>query len=219
MIPLLLFSLLMAPTVTDEVVLFDGKTLDGWTIVLREPKTPGEKLPDPATVFRVENEAIVCSGKPNGYLATKKSYENYTFTVRWKWAEGATTGNSGVLIHVQDDSTKEWPQSIEAQMKMNFAGDFWLNTPPKVSLKAPAERLDPKSQRHILKTVTAKPLENPVGEWNRLSVESRRGTIRVTVNDVLANEGTESSLTSGRIALQSEGTPVQFSQIRLKPLP
>ena len=42
--------------------------------------------------------------------------------------------------------------------------------------------------------------------------------IKVFVNGQLANHGTEMTITEGAIALQSEGTPIEFKQILLKPL-
>jgi len=38
------------------------------------------------------------------------------------------------------------------------------------------------------------------------------------VNGVLQNEGTDASVTSGWICLQSEGSPIEFRNIYLQPL-
>nr|HPJ80004.1 DUF1080 domain-containing protein [Prolixibacteraceae bacterium] len=57
--------------------------------------------------------------------------------------------------------------------------------------------------------------ENPVGEWNRMVVECVTDTIRVWVNDVLVNEGFNCTATKGQIALQAEGSEVEFRKLEL----
>ena len=39
------------------------------------------------------------------------------------------------------------------------------------------------------------------------------GEIILTINGVVVNEGKEGSLKKGRIALQSEGAPIEFKEI------
>ena len=65
--------------------------------------------------------------KPNGYIRTKDEYENYRLTLEWRWPEGGTPGNNGVLIHTT--TPKElgvWPKSLEVQLAHENAGDFWV---------------------------------------------------------------------------------------------
>jgi hypothetical protein len=61
--------------------------------------------------------------------------------------------------------------------------------------------------------------ERPVGEWNTMKVECRGSEIRVWVNGDLVNHGTGCTASSGRIALQAEGVPVEFRQLSLTRLP
>ena len=60
--------------------------------------------------------------------------------------------------------------------------------------------------------------EKPVGEWNRLEITCKSATIRVKVNGDLVNEATNCSVTRGAICLQSEGAPIEFRNIRIKPI-
>ncbi|HEC42482.1 MAG TPA: hypothetical protein ENI20_06605 [Bacteroides sp.] len=46
----------------------------------------------------------------------------------------------------------------------------------------------------------------------------RRKNIGLLVNGVRQNKAIEATLTSGRIALQSEGGPIEFRNIHLVPL-
>ena len=49
-----------------------------WTIEVAPPET-----------WRVEGDEIVCAGKPNGFLRSKKSYKDYV--LRAEWALGSTS--------------------------------------------------------------------------------------------------------------------------------
>jgi hypothetical protein len=62
-------------------------------------------------------------------------------------------------------------------------------------------------------------VESPYGEWTRLEVIADGDRITNVVNGQVVNEGTRSSLTEGRIVLQSEGAEIYFRRIDLEPLP
>jgi hypothetical protein len=42
--------------------------------------------------------------------------------------------------------------------------------------------------------------------------------VRLTVNGLLQNEGTDANPSSGPICLQSEGSPIEFRNVYLEPL-
>jgi hypothetical protein len=60
--------------------------------------------------------------------------------------------------------------------------------------------------------------EKPLGEWNTMSIECRGDEVKVWVNDQLVNHGTDGTASRGRIALQAEGTEVEFRKLDLTPL-
>ena len=73
-----------------------------------------------------------------------------------------------------------------------------------------------KGRRHLNLTENS---EKPVGEWNSIGeVVCQANEIKIQVNGELVNHATNVSETSGAIALQSEGTPIQFRSVRLIPL-
>jgi hypothetical protein len=63
-----------------------------------------------------------------------------------------------------------------------------------------------------------KDVESPAGEWTRLEVTCRGRSITIRVNGTVVNAGTEASLSSGRIMLQSEGAEIFFRRVELLPL-
>jgi hypothetical protein len=194
--------------------LFDGKTLDGWTFIVK-PDKEGRRA-DPNSTWSVADGVIRCTGKPNGCMVTKKEYADYVLKVKWRWPADGKGGNSGVLLHVQDE--KYWPTSIEAQMLTGHAGDLFLTNPPEVKLEVEKSRQDPKLERCFRRIETKESVEKKLGEWNEMEITCRGGDITLVVNGFKVNEGKNGNLRSGRIALQSEGAGVDFKDILIKSL-
>ncbi len=61
-------------------------------------------------------------------------------------------------------------------------------------------------------------VESPFGEWTRLEVIADGDRVTNVVNGTVVNEGVRSSLTSGRIMIQSEGAEIYFRRIELEPV-
>lgn len=218
-IPLL--ALLFASTALADdgfTPLFNGKDTTGWTTTLRPPKDMPDAKPDPKATWGVKDGVLVCTGKPNGYIATEKEYENYTLRLKWRYPAGTEKPNSGVLLHVQPGDDRVWPNCVEAQLKGGFAGDIWLNADKAGKMPAIThDRKDAadKTDRHYLR-VEAKDVEKPLGEWNAMTITCRGGDFTVVVNGKTVNEAKRCSLTKGRIGLQSEGSAVEFKDIEMK---
>jgi hypothetical protein len=62
-------------------------------------------------------------------------------------------------------------------------------------------------------------VESAHGGWTRLEVIADGDRVTNIVNGTVVNEGTRSSLTEGRILLQSEGAEIYFRRVDLEPLP
>lgn len=197
------------------VPLFDGKSLAGWKATVRPDKDG--KVADPKDTWSVKDGAIVCTGKPNGYLATEKEYADYVLRLKWRFPADAKAGNSGVLIHVQKED-KVWPVSIEAQLRSGRAGDIWLQTADEVKLTIDPSRFDTadKTKRHYFRVPKDEAVEKAFGEWNEYEVTCKGGDVTLAVNGKIVNEGKNGNLKSGRIALQSEGTEIHFKDITIQ---
>jgi hypothetical protein len=61
-------------------------------------------------------------------------------------------------------------------------------------------------------------VESPYGQWTRLEVVAQGDRITNIVNGKVVNEGARSSLTEGKILIQSEGAEIFFRRIDLEPL-
>lgn len=208
--------LLTGPVAAAEFVpLFNGKDTSGWTATLRPPKDKPDSKPDPKDTWSVKEGILVGTGKPNGYLATEKEYGDYTLKLKWRYPAGTMNPNSGVLLHLAGPD-KVWPNSVEVQLKNGFAGDFWRNADADGKMPAlDGKQKDPadKTDRHFLRV--AGEFEKPLGQWNECEITTAGGGVIVTINGKRANEATAGALKKGRIALQSEGSPVEFQDIRI----
>ena len=185
----------------EKTMLFNGHDLTGWKLFVEDDSV------DVNTVWSVADGVIHCTGKPSGYMRTEADYANYKLHVEWRWP--AQPGNSGVLLHMSEPDTV-WPKSIECQLMSGNAGDFYV-----IGGTDFKEHVD-KSTRRVPKKADSS--ENPAGEWNTYEIYCRGNTIRSFVNGVLQNEATETTVSSGKICLQSEGKPIEFRNIYLESL-
>jgi len=196
------------------VALFNGKNLGGWTHYLWDSaaKKQDTATPMPA-VWSVKDRILSCQGKPTGYIRTGKEYENYRLSLEWRWPEGTTKGNSGVLVHsTTPNALNAWPKSVEVQLAFGNAGDFWVIG---TELEVPDLEKRRQGRRHLNLTDNS---EKPAGEWNRMEILAKGDEITVHVNGDLVNHATKCNVTRGAISLQSEGTPIYFRNIYLTPL-
>ena len=61
-------------------------------------------------------------------------------------------------------------------------------------------------------------VESPGSEWTRLEAVVEKGNLTYYVNGQLVNAATDSTFTSGRIMLESEGAEIYFRRIDIAPL-
>src|SRR5439155_23107757 len=70
--------------------------------------------------------------------------------------------------------------------------------------------------RRILNLTNSSPTAR--GEWNTMVIEAVARAIRVSVNGDLVNDGTDATADRGQIALQAEGSEVEFRKLELTPI-
>ncbi|HEY9049096.1 MAG TPA: DUF1080 domain-containing protein [Ohtaekwangia sp.] len=199
--------------------LFNGKDLAGWHADVPEmDNNPAVKSP-----FIVRKGMLVSLGKPGGHLITDSVYQNYRLEVQYRFA--GTPGNCGVLVHASTPRALYgmFPKSLEVQMQHNDAGDFWcieedITVPDMEKRRGPKEQwgVNGDKKRRIINLTDGS--EKPVGEWNTMIIECVGDAIKVWVNGDLVNYGTKCTTTKGQIALQAEGSEVEFRKIVLTPI-
>src|SRR6478672_12749656 len=205
-------------TPTRVSALFNGRDLSGWTADVPEKDTN----PQARDSFIVRNGMLVSLGTPPGHLLTNTSYQNYRLEVEYRFP--GQPGNCGVLVHASRLRAlyKMFPQSIEVQMMSGDAGDFWCIQEnievPNMETRRPRKAGEKwggaeGDARRILNLTDNS--EKPLGQWNTMIIEAVGRSIKVWVNGDLVNEGTDATADRGQIALQAEGSEVEFRKLRL----
>ncbi|MDX1363682.1 MAG: DUF1080 domain-containing protein, partial [Arenibacter latericius] len=187
----ILFSLTAASMMAQEISLFNGKDLSGWTIHGTEK-------------WYVEDGLLVCESGPDkgyGYLATDKHYKDFDLTLEFKQE---ADGNSGVFIRSTVDGTTVSGWQVEvAPPGHNTGGVYesygrgWLIKP------------DP-SKDSVLKE----------GEWNTMKIRLSGGTLISWLNGTEMVRITDDKIAEGEgsIALQIHdggGIRVKWRNIKL----
>jgi len=201
---------------SQSIHLFNGKDLTGWHVDVPAM----DSIRNIQSPFIIRNGMLVSMGKPEGHLITDQSYENYRLEIEYRFA--AEPGNCGVLVHASTPRAlyKMFPKSIEAQLMHENAGDFWCIV-EDIEVAEMEKRRGPKKDWGITegKERRVKNLtdgsENALGQWNKMTIECYKNTIKVWVNDDLVNDGYNCTASKGQIALQAEGAEVEFRKVLL----
>ncbi len=217
----ILMTLLSCQTTvkSDGEDLFNGKDLRGWHVDV--PDMDGGS--DVKSPFLIRDGKLVSMGTPPGHLITDRSYKNYRLEVEYRFA--GEPGNCGVLVHASTPRAlyKMFPKSLEVQMMHENAGDFWcivedITVPDMEARRGPKEEwgITEGKKRRILNLTDGS--EKPLGAWNSMIIECLNNAIKVWVNGDLVNYGYDCTVSSGQIAVQAEGSEVEFRKIRLTPI-
>jgi hypothetical protein len=218
-----ILSILFASSVSNvnaqTYSLFNFKDFSGWHIDVPEMDTNKAV----STPFIIRNGLLVSLANPQGHIITDSVYQNYRLKVEYRFA--GVPGNCGVILHASTPRSlyKMFPKSIEAQLMHDNAGDFWcivedITVPDMEKRRGPkAEWGITEGKQRRIKNLTDNS-EKPLGEWNEMTVECVGNTIRVWVNGDLVNDGYNCTANKGNIALQAEGSEVEFRTIQLTPI-
>jgi hypothetical protein len=189
--------------------LFDGRTLNGWTLVEKRNSGRG---------YVVEEGKLVCPADGGGNLLTDKDYANFVFRFEFRMEPG---GNNGVGIRAPLTGDIAY-SGMEIQILDHDHEKY-------------KGRLKP-TQRHgsIYDVFPAEPEAlKPAGEWNSEEIMADGRRIKITLNGkVLVDANLDSvkdpevlkkhpglARTTGRIGFLGHGTRVEFRNLRIKELP
>jgi hypothetical protein len=175
-----------------------------------------------------------CSGQPVGVARTARSFTNFELVARWRHLQSG--GNSGFFVWASEQSLSglkpgSLPRGgIEVQVldhgyREQYEKDSgkpgdWFTTngdvfPVGSSRMKPFPPLSPDGSRSFPR----KKLSKGVGEWNHYYVRAINGEIRLWVNGEEVSGGNNCEPRAGYLCLESEGAPVEFTDIRIRELP
>jgi hypothetical protein len=175
---------------------------------------------------------LYCTGQPVGVIRTAKVYTNFELSLQWRHMKSA--GNSGVFVWTQESSLEglppgRLPKGIEVQvLDHGFAEQYekrtgkkgdWFTTNGDVfavgSKLTPFAPISPDRSRSFPRKEVTK--GSP--EWNHYYIRAINGEVRLWVNGEEVSGGTGAEPAKGYLCLESEGSPIEFKQIRLRELP
>lgn len=177
---------------------------------------------------------VHCTGKPVGVTRTKKQVTNFELVAQWRHLKSA--GNSGIFVWAGEEGLKDLkPNSlprggIEVQVldhgyseqyeKQTGKKGDWFTTngdvfPVGTSKMTPFPPISPDGSRSFPR----KQLSKGIDQWNHYYVRAINGEVRLWVNGEEVSGGTNCQPRSGYLCLESEGSPVEFKNIRIRELP
>lgn len=177
---------------------------------------------------------IQCTGSPVGVIRSNKEYQNLELVVEWRHLKPA--GNSGVFLWAVEESLAgiergKLPRGgIEVQvLDTGYAEKYekesgkkadWFTShgdvfPVGTSKMKPFPPISPNGERSFPR----KNLVKDHGNWNHYYVRAINGEVRLWVNGEEVSGGSDSTPAKGFLCLESEGSPVEFRNLRIRELP
>ncbi len=177
---------------------FTQLTLDDFDFFAAEPDT-----------WSAKDDGILCTGKPKGYLYSRLPYQNFIWRLEYRFPrpkslpdESKFKGNTGFLVYISGEH-KLWPVCLEVQGKHVQMAAIKEN-----GGAAPVTVQDGESARGQARL--------PVGQWNRLEIISREGSLTVNLNDIMISSSEPNFLSDGKIGIQAEDHPFAVRRMRIR---
>jgi len=213
----------------EEPAVFVGDEASGWR-ALRFDEFVNANCD--ADTWRVVDGVIACTGKPVGVLKSKQEFTNLELSLEWRHL---AAGNSGVFLWAPPAVFENLPPGklpgggIEVQvLDHGFKTDYeksgrtadWFTTngdvfPVGSSTMKPFPPLSPDGSRSFPRAEHSK--GSPA--WNRYYVRAVNGEVRLWVNGHEVSGGRDCQPAAGHLCLESEGSPVEFRNLRIRELP
>jgi hypothetical protein len=190
----------------DFVPLFNGHDLSGWINVNCAPET-----------WRATNGMIFCTGVPTGELRTTRMYQNFILELEWRHLK--PKGNSGVFVWADALTARGQPfiRALEVQV-LDGLETAWYTSDGDI-FPIHGAKMIPENGRGGDRAYPTEKREKPSPEWNHYRVECIDGAISLEMNGKVVTRGHDASPRKGYICLESEGSPIEFRNLRLKELP
>ena len=179
-----------------------------------------------------DGDSVSCTGDPIGVTRSRKKFTNFELSCEWRHLEPA--GNSGIFIWSPLDSLERLdgpglPEGIEIQVldlgyKAAYERDGrtadWFTChgdvfPVGSSTMKPFPPISPNGRRSF----PSEHRSRGVGEWNHYYVRAINGEVRLWGNGKEVSGGSDCTPCTGHLALESEGSPVEFRRLRMRELP
>ena len=226
---------LLTPATADEPADLPAATIDGtgtgWRALGEADFADVNCAPD---TWTWEGGTVHCTGEPVGVIRTVEPVENFELVARWRHLKPG--GNSGIFVWAPPEALEgiepgTLPRGgIEVQVLDNaFTAQYeertgkpgdWFSThgdvfPVGTSAMNPFPPTSPDGSRSFPTEQRSK----GTGEWNHYYVRAINGEVRLWVNGAEVSGGADCDPARGFLCLESEGSPVEFADLRIRELP
>ncbi len=194
--------------------MFNANDFKGWVNANCAPET-----------WSIKDGVISCTGKPIGALRTEKQYENFILEAEWRHlSEG---GNSGIFVWGTPISAPGVPflRGIEVQVldhgylkKADLKKPKWFTVHGDV-FPIHGATMTPHGESSGKRSFPSEERSKPSPEWNHYRIEANNGRLTLAVNGKVVSGGDDCNYRKGYLALESEGAPVEFRNVRIQELP
>ena len=210
----------------DWTELFNGRDLAGWSTKL-EPAGQGRD----GEIFTATDGVLRISGAVRGAITLDGEHGDYHLQFKTKWDDvpADLTPNSGLLYHGHGEADAVagvWYRSVECQGQRGSMGDTHFLGGPKATVTAEGMPLhfDPAAPRVQTGSRIVRRGDVETDGWNRVDLIVRgdeawhaiNGRVVMHLTNLVDGDG--NPLTRGRLQLQSEGSPILFRKLRMKPV-
>lgn len=225
----------LAQSDTSNVVSVTAAAIDGegpgW-VTLKE--SDFERVNLDQDTWTWEGTTAKGTGLPIGVERTKRQYTNFEMVAHWRhlrsggnsgffiWAspsgmEGLKPGqlpSSGIEVQVLDDGFRTAYEKREGKKSDWFSthGDIFAVGNSKLK---PFPPVSPNGRRSF----PSEQRSRPSPEWNHYYIRAINGEVRLWVNGKEVSGGNQAEPATGHICLESEGSPIEFKNIRIRELP
>ncbi len=199
-----------AAPAADWVDLFDGKTLDGWSVH------------SGWATYVVEDGTILGTAvekSPNSFLCTEKEYGDFILEFEVKVDSGL---NSGVQIRSQiaGDNTSFMRVRNGKEEERKLPKDRVYGYQVEIAETENAGNVYDEARRgRFLDDYDDSPAAKKAfknGEWNKYRVEARGDSIKTWVNGIACADFTDPVTARGIIGLQVHGIPRNFKPYQVR---
>jgi hypothetical protein len=201
-----------------------------------------------ASTWTEADGVIRCSGKPLGGARTRTTLTNFEMVLEWKhhrhagnsgvflWCpESAFTDlppgqlpRSGIEVQVLDLGYEEdWLKSRGSHSDwFTSHGDIFPVGASTMKPQTPQIEYTTESGKAYgvgkpdgPRSFPTKRRTRGVGEWNHYYIRAINGEVRLWVNGEEVNAGSQCEPATGYLALEAEGSAVEFRNLRIRRLP
>lgn len=234
------FALFVTPSFSDDhgekepalkKAIIDG-TGQGWRALTEADFTNVNCNPD---TWTWKDGVVHCSGDVVGVIRSKETIKNFEMVCEWKHLKHA--GNSGVFVWASPASIEKLtagkgklPDGIEIQvLDLGYETNWeekkgkpadWFTSHGDVFPTGPAKMQPfPPVSKNGSRSFPSKRLTKGVNEWNHYYIRAINGEVRLWVNGEEVSGGTSCDPANGYLCLESEGSPIDFKNLRIRVLP